>query len=69
MDPAVLIGLAIRFGVMGQVSRRGVPPAVREGLRRYADAGEPACAMVLDWLDGLLLADIEDAAKASRLPR
>lgn len=68
-DPAVLIGLAIRFGVIGRVSRQGVPAAVREDLRHHAQAGEPACAMVLDWLDDLLLADIETAAKASPLPR
>lgn len=69
MDPAVLVGLAIRFGVMGRVSRQGVPPAVREGLRHYADSGEAACSMVLTWLDDLLLADIEEATKSSRLSR
>ena len=67
-DPGALIGLAIRFGVMGRVSREGVPPMVREGLRYYAQMGELACAMILDWLDDLLLADLETVARTASLP-
>ncbi|WP_404401347.1 hypothetical protein [Pelagibacterium halotolerans] len=68
-DPAPLIALAIRFGVMGRVRREGVPAPVRDGLRRHADAGEPACAMVLAWLDRLVCDDLEAASSPpARLP-
>ncbi|WP_189424462.1 hypothetical protein [Devosia pacifica] len=65
MDPAAMVALGIRFGIMGRVSRQGVPAPVREGLRHHARNGEPACALVLDWLDGLLLSDLEAVARAS----
>lgn len=68
MDPAVLIALAVRFGIMGRVCRQGVPANVREGLRHHASLGEPACTMVLGWLDDLVLSDL-DAVTASRAHR
>lgn len=68
-DPGAVIGLAISYGIRGRVSREGVPPSVRENLRRLAQAGEPACAMVLDWLDDMLLADLEGTAKTPPLLR
>lgn len=63
-DPAVLVCLAIRLGVAGRVRREGIPGALRERLRAHAKAGEPACALILDWLDRLLIEDLEAASGA-----
>lgn len=60
-DPAVLVCLAIRLGVAGRVRREGIPGALRERLRAHAKAGEPACALILEWLDRLLIEDLEAA--------
>tara|TARA_A100001391_G_scaffold145276_1_gene102882 strand:+ start:10670 stop:10996 length:327 start_codon:yes stop_codon:yes gene_type:complete len=64
-DPAIVVATAVRCGVMGRVSRQGIPEVVRNGLRHHASQDEPACQLVLDWLDGLMLSDIEKAERGS----
>lgn len=58
-DPAVVVALGIRFGLMGRSTGQGIPASVRDGLRHHASQGEPACQLVLGWLDDMLLAEIE----------
>ncbi|UYQ72487.1 hypothetical protein OF122_01470 [Pelagibacterium flavum] len=65
-DTSDLIANAIRFGIIGRVNRQGVPATVRNGLRINATSGELACALVLEWLDDLLLADLEAAERRAR---
>lgn len=64
-DPAIVVAMAVRCGLMGRVSRQGIPEIVRNGLRHHASQGEPACQLVLDWLDGLILSDMETAERGS----
>lgn len=59
-DPAAIIGLAVRMGLMGQVDRTGLPSELRDALRNLAADGEPAAAVVLEWLDGVLLSKISN---------
>ncbi len=54
-DPATIIALALRMGLMGQVDGTRLPPALEEGLRELAEEGEPAAIMVRDWLDRVLV--------------
>ncbi|MEQ8164530.1 MAG: hypothetical protein RIC93_00440 [Alphaproteobacteria bacterium] len=54
-DPATIIALALRMGLMGQVDGTGLPPALDTSLRDLADEGEPAAVMVRDWLDRVLV--------------
>lgn len=61
-DPAAIVGLAVRMGLMGQVDRTGLPAPLREALRDLADEGEPAAVMVLEWLDRVLLSKISSEA-------
>lgn len=58
-DPAVMVALGIRFGLIGRARRQGIPASVRDGLRHHASQGEPACQLVLGWLDDMVLAEIE----------
>jgi hypothetical protein len=50
-DPATLIGLALSFALQGPLSTGDVPPLILERLTLHAKHGNPACRMVLDWLD------------------
>lgn len=61
-DPAAIIALAVRMGLMGQVDRTGLPAALRDALRDLAQQGEPAALMVLDWLDRVLLSKLSSEA-------
>lgn len=64
-DPAAIIAMAVRMGLMGQVDRTGLPAALRDALRDLANQGEPAAEMVLDWLDRVLLSKLSgDAGSA-----
>lgn len=65
-DPSSVIAEAIRLGIVGRVDRRGVPSSVREELKRRANEGETVCELVLEWLDDLLLIDLEAAEKQLR---
>ncbi len=60
-DPSRVIAQAIHFGIIGRVNRQGVPSSIREELKHRAKAGETACELVLEWLDDLLLIDLEAA--------
>ncbi|WMT89351.1 hypothetical protein [Pelagibacterium sp. H642] len=61
-DPAAIIAMAVRMGLMGQVDRTGLPAALRDALRDLAEQGEPAAEMVLDWLDRVLLSKLSSDA-------
>jgi hypothetical protein len=50
-DPATLIGLALAFARQGPFFAGGVPTLILERLTLHAKHGNPACRMVLDWLD------------------
>jgi hypothetical protein len=50
-DPATLIGLALSFARQGPLFDGAVPPLIRERLSTHASHGNPACRMVLNWLD------------------
>jgi hypothetical protein len=50
-DPATLIGLALSFARQGPLFDGAVPPLILERLGTHARHGNPACRMVLDWID------------------
>lgn len=50
-DPATLIGLALAFARQGPLFTGDVPSLILERLTLHARHGNPACRMVLDWLD------------------
>lgn len=54
-DPAVAVALAVRYGVMNDVTHTGVPIAVRDALRHHADHGSAAAQATIAWLDRQLL--------------
>ncbi len=51
-DPAVLIGLALSHVRQGKGLTGTVPDAVTSRLRDHADHGNPACRLLLSWLNG-----------------
>jgi hypothetical protein len=56
-DPARIIGIALAFARQGSSDTRAVPSVVLEPLRHLADSGDPACRLVLDYLERRVGAD------------
>ncbi|MGR6431459.1 hypothetical protein ACU5AY_11140 [Rhizobium sp. PAMB 3174] len=50
-DPATLIGLALAFARQGALFNGEVPPLILKRLALHVELGNPACRMVLDWLE------------------
>ncbi len=50
-DPAFLIGLALSHVRQGDGLTGVVPEMLIDRLQAYADVGNPACRLLLDWLD------------------
>lgn len=50
-DPALIIGIALAFARQGSSDTRAIPSVVLEPLRHLADSGDPACRLVLDYLN------------------
>lgn len=51
-DPAILIGLALSHVRQGKGLTGTVPDAVTSRLHAHVYHGNPACRLVLNWLDG-----------------
>jgi hypothetical protein len=51
-DPAIVVGLALKFGRLHGHKRAALPFAVGKWLTELADLGDPTCRLVLDWLCG-----------------
>lgn len=51
-DPAILIGLALAHVRQGKGLTGTVPDVVTSRLQAHADHGNPACRLLLSWLDG-----------------
>lgn len=49
-DPAIVIGLALRFARTGMSHRLPLPHGIVEQLARHVGEGDPAAIMVWDWL-------------------
>jgi hypothetical protein len=56
-DPAIVVGLALKFARLHGRKRAALPFVVAAWLTEHADLGDPACRLVLDWLGGDLVAD------------
>ncbi|WP_377295442.1 hypothetical protein [Rhizobium sp. SG2393] len=50
-DPAILIGLALAHVRQGKGLTGTVPDVVMSRLQAHADHGNPACRLLLSWLD------------------
>ncbi|MBY5501266.1 hypothetical protein HFO82_21965 [Rhizobium leguminosarum] len=50
-DPALLVGLALAFTRQGDGDAAAVPPMLFDRLSHHAWSGDPACRLVLDWLN------------------
>ncbi len=57
-DPAFLVAMAVRLGVIGAVDGSGVPAELRQALLASANGGDRASLACLDWLDRTLLRQI-----------
>lgn len=51
-DPALIVGLALVFARQGDGDVAAIPSVLFDRLRRNAYFGDPACRLVLDWLNG-----------------
>ena len=51
-DPAVVIGLSLKFARLHGRKRAALPFAVAGWLMELAEAGDPTCRLVLDWFGG-----------------
>ncbi|MBY5625914.1 hypothetical protein [Rhizobium leguminosarum] len=51
-DPALVVGLALAFIRQGDGNATAVPPMLLDRLCQHAWSGDPACRLVLDWLNG-----------------
>ena len=56
-DPAIVVGMVVRFVQMVKPIRTALPDVVVELLVRQLIEGEPACWVIADWLVDLGLLD------------
>jgi hypothetical protein len=62
-DPAVVIGLSLKFACLHGRKRAALPFAVAGWLMELADAGDPTCRRVLDWFAGDERSSITDCGR------
>jgi hypothetical protein len=58
-DPAITIGLVIRFARISLVQRCAIPPVLIELLARRVEEGDAASIMIAEWLDAIGLAELK----------
>jgi hypothetical protein len=62
-DPAVVIGLSLKFARLHGRKRAALPFAVAGWLMELVEAGDPTCRLVLDWLEGDERSPITDGGR------
>lgn len=65
-DPALVVGLALAFTRHGAGDAAAVPPMLLDRLWHHAWSGDPACRLVLDWLNGRASARQDRAVSRDR---
>lgn len=50
-DPALIVGLALACSRQGSSDTRAIPSVLLDRLRHLAESGDPACRLILDWLN------------------
>ena len=50
-DPAVAVGLVMHYARIATTHRLPIPPTVTALLAQRVEEGDPACAMVAEWLE------------------
>jgi hypothetical protein len=65
-DPAITIGLVIRFARMSLAQHCAIPPVLIELLARRVEEGDAASIMIAEWLDAIGLAELKPVPRRNR---
>lgn len=65
-DPSIAIGLVMHFARISLAQRVAIPTVILELLARHVERGDPACRMVVEWLDTSGLIDLKPSPRSKR---